>query len=626
MSDFIVEKLTKSVGDKTVFKEISFIIHDLDRIGIIGVNGTGKTTLLDVVSERIGFDGDVSPFTKANGYKIAYLTQEPEFDDSKTVLDTVLSSDLREMALIREYETLMADYSEENQARLEKVMAEMDSLDAWSIESEVKTVLSKLGLSDLSQKVGDLSGGLRRRVQLAQVLLNDADLLLLDEPTNHLDIDTIAWLTNFLKSSKKTVLFITHDRYFLDNVATRIFELDQANLIEYQGNYQDYVRLKAEQDERDAAALHKKKQLYKQELAWMRTQPQARATKQQARINRFKDLKGEVHQTVNNDDLEINFETSRIGKKVVNFEHVDFAYEDGKQILSDFNLIMQNRDRIGIVGDNGVGKSTLLNLINGDLVPTAGVLDIGETVRIGYFSQQIKDMDESKRVINYLQEVADEVKTTVGTTSITELLEQFLFPRSTHGTQIAKLSGGEKKRLYLLKILIEKPNVLLLDEPTNDLDIATLTVLENFLNGFGGPVVTVSHDRYFLDKVANKILAFEEGGVREFFGNYTDYLDEKAFLQEQSALLEKEKEQASVKVEKVKEDKKRMSYFEKQEWATIEDEIADIEAKIEEIEAAMLENASDYGQLATLQHDLDAANETLLEKYERYEYLSELEG
>ena len=626
MSDFIVEKLTKSVGDKTVFKEISFIIHDLDRIGIIGVNGTGKTTLLDVVSERIGFDGDVSPFTKANGYKIAYLTQEPEFDDGKTVLDTVLSSDLREMALIREYETLVADYFEDNQSRLEKVMAEMDSLDAWSIESEVKTVLSKLGLSDLSQKVGDLSGGLRRRVQLAQVLLNDADLLLLDEPTNHLDIDTIAWLTNFLKSSKKTVLFITHDRYFLDSVATRIFELDQANLIEYQGNYQDYVRLKAEQDERDAAALHKKKQLYKQEVAWMRTQPQARATKQQARINRFKELKGEVHQTLNNDDFEINFETSRIGKKVVNFEHVDFAYEDGKPILSDFNLIMQNRDRIGIVGDNGVGKSTLLNLINGDLVPTAGVLDIGETVRIGYFSQQIKDMDESKRVINYLQEVADEVKTTVGTTSITELLEQFLFSRSTHGTQIAKLSGGEKKRLYLLKILIEKPNVLLLDEPTNDLDIATLTVLENFLNGFGGPVVTVSHDRYFLDKVANKILAFEEGGVREFFGNYTDYLDEKAFLQEQSALLEKEKEQARVKVEKVKEDKRRMSYFEKQEWAIIEDEITDLEAKIEEIEAAMLENASDYGQLASLQRDLDTTNETLLEKYERYEYLSGLEG
>ena len=535
MSDFIVEKLTKSVGDKTVFKEISFIIHDLDRIGIIGGIGSGKTTLLDVVSERIGFDGDVSPFTKANGYKIAYLTQEPEFDDSKTVLDTVLSSDLREMALIREYETLVADYFEDNQSRLETVMAEMDSLDAWSIESEVKTVLSKLGLSALSQKVGDLSGGLRRRVQLAQVLLNDADLLLLDEPTNHLDIDTIAWLTNFLKSSKKTVLFITHDRYFLDSVATRIFELDQANLIEYQGNYQDYVRLKAEQDERDAAALHKKKQLYKQELAWMRTQPQARATKQQARINRFKELKGEIHQTFNNDDFEINFETSRIGKKVVNFEHVDFAYEDGKPILSDFNLIMQNRDRIGIVGDNGVGKSTLLNLINGDLVPTAGVLDIGETVRIGYFSQQIKDMDESKRVINYLQEVADEVKTTVGTTSITELLEQFLFSRSTHGTQIAKLSGGEKKRLYLLKILIEKPNVLLLDEPTAALDpLAEQEFYQQYkAMTEGRSALFISH-RLASTQFCDRILVLKEGEIIEE-GTHLQLLEQKGVYAEMFA-------------------------------------------------------------------------------------------
>ena len=622
MSDFIVEKLTKSVGDKTVFRDISFIIHDLDRIGIIGVNGTGKTTLLDVISGDLGFDGDVSPFSTKSDYKIAYLTQEPNFEEDKTVLETVLSSDLREMALIKEYEALMVDYSEENQSRLEKVMAEMDSLDAWTIESEVKTVLSKLGISDLTQKVGALSGGLRRRVQLAQVLLGDADLLLLDEPTNHLDIDTIAWLTNFLKTSKKTVLFITHDRYFLDNVATRIFELDNAALTEYQGNYQDYVRLRAEQDERDAASLHKKKQLYKQELAWMRTQPQARATKQQARINRFNDLKANLSGSTSSTDLEMNFETSRIGKKVVNFENVDFSFP-GKPILSDFNLLIQNKDRIGIVGDNGVGKSTLLNLITGELQPSSGKIDIGETIRIGYFSQQIKDMDESKRVINYLQEVADEVRTAVGTTSVTELLEQFLFPRSTHGTQIAKLSGGEKKRLYLLKILIEKPNVLLLDEPTNDLDIATLTVLENFLQGFAGPVITVSHDRYFLDKVANKILAFENVGIREFFGNYTDYLDEVAFEKESSAIALKKE---TPKVEKEKTERKRMSYFEKQEWAKIEDEIAELEAKIEDIEAAMQENASNYGQLASLQRDLDAANEELLEKYERYEYLSELES
>ena len=621
MSDFIVDKLTKSVGDKTVFREISFIIHDLDRIGLIGVNGTGKTTLLDVLSGKSGFDGDVSPFSAKTGYKIAYLTQEPDFDEEQTVLDTVLSSDLREMQLIREYELLLTAYDESQQSRLEAVMAEMDSLHAWEIESQVKTVLSKLGLTNLSLKVGQLSGGLRRRVQLAQVLLGDADLLLLDEPTNHLDIDTIEWLTHFLKNSKKTVLFITHDRYFLDNISTRIFELDGGRLIEYQGNYQDYVRLKAEQDERDAALLHKKQQLYKQELSWMRQQPQARATKQQARINRFHDLKKDLADQPIDSNLEMNFETSRIGKKVIEFQNVDFAY-DQKPILSQFSLLIQNKDRIGIVGDNGVGKSTLLNLIAGKLQPQAGQLIIGETVRVAYFSQQIEGLDESKRVINYLQEVAEEVKIGSGTTSIAELLEQFLFPRSTHGTLIEKLSGGEKKRLYLLKLLLEKPNVLLLDEPTNDLDIATLTVLENFLQGFAGPVITVSHDRYFLDKVASKILAFEDGSIREFFGNYTDYLDEKAFLAESSAISQKSEKEKSAKV---REEKKRMSYFEKQEWESIEADIEALEERISEIEAAMQENGSDFARLSQLQQELDEQNEKLLEKYERYEYLSGLE-
>ena len=526
MSDFIVDKLTKSVGDKTVFRDISFIIHDLDRIGLIGVNGTGKTTLLDVLSGKSGFDGDVSPFSAKTGYKIAYLTQEPDFDEEQTVLDTVLSSDLREMQLIREYELLLTAYDESQQSRLEAVMTEMDSLHAWEIESQVKTVLSKLGLTNLSLKVGQLSGGLRRRVQLAQVLLGDADLLLLDEPTNHLDIDTIEWLTHFLKNSKKTVLFITHDRYFLDNISTRIFELDGGRLIEYQGNYQDYVRLKAEQDERDAALLHKKQQLYKQELSWMRRQPQARATKQQARINRFHDLKKDLADQTTDSNLEMNFETSRIGKKVIEFQNVDFAY-DQKPILSQFSLLIQNKDRIGIVGDNGVGKSTLLNLIAGKLQPQDGQLIIGETVRVAYFSQQIEGLDESKRVINYLQEVAEEVKIGSGTTSIAELLEQFLFPRSTHGTLIEKLSGGEKKRLYLLKLLLEKPNVLLLDEPTNDLDIATLTVLENFLQGFAGPVITVSHDRYFLDKVATITLDLTKHSLDRYVGNYSSFVVQK---------------------------------------------------------------------------------------------------
>lgn len=622
MSDFIVEHLTKSVGDKTVFSDLSFIIHQGDRIGIIGVNGTGKTTLLDVLSGRIGFDGDVSPFRTKNTYKISYLTQEPVFDESKTVLDTVLSSDLREMQLIREYELLMSNYDEASQSKLETIMTEMDALNAWEIESQVKTVLSKLGLTELNMTVSELSGGLRRRVQLAQVLLGHADLLLLDEPTNHLDIDTIEWLTTFLKNTKKSVLFITHDRYFLDNVATRIFELDRANLTEYQGNYQDYVRLKAEQDERDAALRHKKEQLYKQELAWMRRQPQARATKQQARINRFHDLKGDLAQSIDDSELEINFETSRIGKKVINFDHVSFSYPD-KPILSDFNLLIQNKDRIGIVGENGKGKSTLLNLIAGELQADSGKVDIGETIRIGYFSQTIKGLDESKRVINFLQEVADEAKTSSGMISIAELLEQFLFPRNMHGTLIEKLSGGEKKRLYLLKILLQRPNVLLLDEPTNDLDIATLTVLEHFLQGFSGPVIIVSHDRYFLDKVANKILAFEDSGIETFFGNYTDYLDEKAFLASSSAIsLEMPKE----KTEKVKASKKRMSYFEKQEWASIEDEITSLEDRIQVIESEMLTCGSDFTKLSDLQKELEEKNNSLLEKYERYEYLSELEG
>lgn len=622
MSDFIVEHLTKSVGDKTVFSDLSFIIHQGDRIGIIGVNGTGKTTLLDVLSGRIGFDGDVSPFRTKNTYKISYLTQEPVFDESKTVLDTVLSSDLREMQLIREYELLMSNYDEASQSKLETIMTEMDALNAWEIESQVKTVLSKLGLTELNMTVSELSGGLRRRVQLAQVLLGHADLLLLDEPTNHLDIDTIEWLTTFLKNTKKSVLFITHDRYFLDNVATRIFELDRANLTEYQGNYQDYVRLKAEQDERDAALRHKKEQLYKQELTWMRRQPQARATKQQARINRFHDLKGDLAQSIDDSELEINFETSRIGKKVIKFDHVSFSYPD-KPILSDFNLLIQNKDRIGIVGENGKGKSTLLNLIAGELQADSGKVDIGETIRIGYFSQTIKGLDESKRVINFLQEVADEAKTSSGMVSIAELLEQFLFPRNMHGTLIEKLSGGEKKRLYLLKILLQRPNVLLLDEPTNDLDIATLTVLEHFLQGFSGPVIIVSHDRYFLDKVANKILAFEDSGIETFFGNYTDYLDEKAFLASSSAIsLEMPKE----KTEKVKASKKRMSYFEKQEWASIEDEITSLEDRIQVIESEMLTCGSDFTKLSDLQKELEEKNKSLLEKYERYEYLSELEG
>lgn len=624
MTDFRVENLTKSVGDKTVFSQLNFIIHPLDRIGLIGVNGTGKTTLLDVISGKAGFDGDNSPFFGRNDYKIEYLTQDPQFDGELSIMDAILSDDLPQMQAIKRYEQALIALTQDAmnpklQETLSQVEAQMTAIEAWEVENQVKTVLSKLKLPDLTAQIKNLSGGQKRRVQLAQALLNPADLLLLDEPTNHLDVDTIAWLENYVKNSRQTVLFITHDRYFLDNLATRIFELDNGHLIEYQGNYQDYLQQKAENDERESAQHHKNKQLYKQELAWIRKSPQARATKQQARIDRFEDIKKDVQSVTISDDLTINVATARIGKKVINFDYVNFAYGADKTILNDFSLIVQNTDRIGIVGNNGTGKSTLLNLISGDLTPDSGSVEIGETIKIGYFSQQIRGLDESKRVINFLQEVADNAQTSSGESiSVVNLLEQFLFPRTTHGTLIEKLSGGEKKRLYLLKILLQQPNVLLLDEPTNDLDIATLTVLENFIQHYQGVVITVSHDRYFLDKVAKKLLVFDKGTITEVHKLYSDYLTDK--LSDEKIVAKTESK--PVVKEKVVE-KRRMSYAEKQEWATIETDIAALEEAIASIEAEMAENGADFTKLGDLQASLDDKNADLLAMYERYEYLSE---
>lgn len=614
MADFLVSELTKSVGDKTLFDKISFIIHNLDRTGLLGTNGTGKTTLLNTIAGIQGFDGDVSPFTHPQDYKITYLTQEPDFDDEASIMDTVLDDSLPQMKAIKRYEAALLNI--EDLSKFERAQSDMDALNAWQVEADVKTVLTKLKLPDFSSKIGSLSGGQKRRVQLAQALVNPSDLLLLDEPTNHLDVDTIAWLQNYLKNSKRTVLFVTHDRYFLDNVATRIFELDKSKLKEYQGNYQDYLAQRAEAEEREAASLHKNQQLYKSELAWIRKSPQARATKQQARIDRFESLKEDVRTDKDLGDVDISLATTRLGKKVINFENAAFAFPD-RPIFSDLNWIVQNKSRVGIVGDNGVGKSTLLNIIAGELELTSGTMDIGETVKIGYFSQEIRGLEEDKRIINFLEEVASASQNTSGETiSIVNLLEQFLFPRSTHGTLIRKLSGGEKKRVYLLKILLTQPNVLLLDEPTNDLDIATLTVLEDFLAKFPGAVITVSHDRYFQDKVSNELLAFEDGKINHLFGAYSDYLATKV-----AAPVEV----ATPKVDtRVREDvKPKMTWAEKQEWATIEEDIAKLEERIEEIDSEMNENGSDAGMLSTLQKELDQVTTELETKYERWEMLSE---
>ncbi|OJH46939.1 ABC-F family ATP-binding cassette domain-containing protein [Lactococcus lactis] len=620
MADFIAQNLSKSVGEKTVFNKINFIIHDLDRIGLLGVNGTGKTTLLNVISGLSGFDGDRTPFDHPQNYKITYLTQEPDFNPKATILDTVLDDSLPQMRAIKNYEAALLDY--ENLAKLERAQSEMDALNAWQVEADVKTILTKLQVPDSATLIESLSGGQKRRVQLAQALVNDSDLLLLDEPTNHLDVETIAWLQNYLKNSRRTVLFVTHDRYFLDNVATRIFELEDAGLKEYQGNYQDYLAKKAEDEEREAAASHKAKQLYQSELTWIRKSPQARATKQQARIDRFEDLKDSMKTSKNLGDLELNIASSRLGKKVINFKNAAFSYPD-RPIFKDFELIVQGHSRLGIVGDNGVGKSTLLNIIDGELALTDGILEIGETVKIGYFSQEIRGLDENKRMINFLEEVASAAHNSSGENiSIVNLLEQFLFPRSSHGTLISKLSGGEKKRLYLLKILLLQPNVLLLDEPTNDLDIATLTVLENFLGSFPGAVLTVSHDRYFQDKVSNELLAFEDGQINHYFGAYSDYLAVKT--EEKSADKAVSKIESPISTDKTENtDKTKLTYMEKKEWETIESQIAEIEERISEIDTEMNENGSNTELLLDLQKELDNKTKELEEKYERWEYLSE---
>ena len=620
MADFIAQNLSKSVGEKTVFNKINFIIHDLDRIGLLGVNGTGKTTLLNVISGLSGFDGDRTPFDHPQNYKITYLTQEPDFNPKATILDTVLDDSLPQMRAIKNYEAALLDY--ENLAKLERAQSGMDALNAWQVEADVKTILTKLQLPDSATLIESLSGGQKRRVQLAQALVNDSDLLLLDEPTNHLDVETIAWLQNYLKNSRRTVLFVTHDRYFLDNVATRIFELEDAGLKEYQGNYQDYLAKKAEDEEREAAASHKAKQLYQSELTWIRKSPQARATKQQARIDRFEDLKDSMKTSKNLGDLELNIASSRLGKKVINFKNAAFSYPD-RPIFKDFELIVQGHSRLGIVGDNGVGKSTLINIIDGELALTDGILEIGETVKIGYFSQEIRGLDENKRMINFLEEVASAAHNSSGENiSIVNLLEQFLFPRSSHGTLISKLSGGEKKRLYLLKILLLQPNVLLLDEPTNDLDIATLTVLENFLGSFPGAVLTVSHDRYFQDKVSNELLAFEDGQINHYFGAYSDYLAVKT--EEKSADKAVSKIESPISTDKTENtDKTKLTYMEKKEWETIESQIAEIEERISEIDTEMNENGSNTELLLDLQKELDNKTKELEEKYERWEYLSE---
>ena len=623
MKELKVTDLKKTYGEKDLFDQISFLIHEKDRIGLIGTNGTGKTSLSNIIAGIDSGDGDRQTVFYPTDYRIGYLSQAAEFSDELTVLQAVFQGNSPLIQTVRAYEEALIELGENGedpdvQKRYAKAEEQMNKEDAWTTDTNAKIILQKLGISELDKKINTLSGGQKKRVSLAQVLIDEPDLLLLDEPTNHLDYQAIEWLENYLKQYRGALLMVTHDRYFLDRVANRIFELSFGKLYEYKGNYEAYVLEKAERDRVEVEQEEKRKRLYKQELAWMRAGVQARGTKQQARINRFEDLKENLYQVNQEDDLELNLATQRLGKKVLEIKDGSYRIND-QTLLEHLDLLIQSRERLGITGKNGAGKSTLLNILAGRIPLDSGTISIGETVRLAYYTQENEEMAPDKRMIAYLQEAAEEAKTADGSQiGVAELLERFLFPRFMHGTLIGKLSGGEKRRLFLLKLLIQQPNVLLLDEPTNDLDIATLTILEDYFRSFPGAVITVSHDRYFLDKVADKLLVFQGNGKQElYYGNMSSYLLKQKETQQPA-------EKAKPKIQsKEPAEKKKLSYMEQKEWETIEDEIAELEEKISLLQEEMNHQGDNFTRLQELQNDVSETEAQLEEKMARWEYLSE---
>ena len=629
MKELKVQNLTKTYGEKVLFDDISFSIMEGERIGLIGVNGSGKTNLLNVIT---GNDSaEKGSIQKPKDYTISYLMQEPDLNPDKSVFDAVFEGDTPILVAVRNYERalelLTADPMDEKcQNRYSRAEQAMNDENAWIADTNATTILTKLGISDLEQLVGTLSGGQRKRVGLAQVLIQEPDLLVLDEPTNHLDFETITWLESYLSAYKGALLLVTHDRYFLDRIVNRMVELFHGNATFYTGNYEQYVINRAQRQEAAVVADHKRKQMYTKELAWMRTGAKARSTKQQARIGRFKDLEDNLKQSNVDESVEMNLEGSRLGKRV--FELKDASLNlGGKVILDHFNMLIQTKDRIGISGENGAGKSTFLNTLAGRFPLDSGEMVVGETVKVAYFTQVIEEMNPNKRVISYFQEVGEEGETTNGERiSVTNLLEQFLFERHTHGTLIGKLSGGEKRRLYLLKLLMQQPNVLLLDEPTNDLDIATLTVLEDYIETFPGAVISVSHDRYFLDKTVEKLLIFDgHGKIRPFYGSITDYIEEeKEKKQGRSVQSSDSVTKVATQPEPVVVDEKvKLTFIEQKEWSTIEEEMFNLENKIETLKQEMLKSGSNFSLLQEQQEQVTVFEKELEEKMNRWEYLSQ---
>ncbi|WP_168121537.1 ABC-F family ATP-binding cassette domain-containing protein [Paenibacillus sp. HB172176] len=646
-----VEHITKSYGEKLLFEDVTFGVEDGDHIGIIGVNGTGKSTLLKVIA---GLEQpDSGQISIGSRVVVRMLAQDPVFDKNETVLEHVLGGESPELRAVQAYAAAMEALelnpgNEKAQADLMKANQGMDERNAWSLESEAKTALSKLGIQQYDAKVGTLSGGQRKRVAMAAALLLPSDVLILDEPTNHIDNESVAWLEGMLQKRRGALLMITHDRYFLDRVSNRMIELDRGNVHFYQANYSRFLELKLEREEREAAAEDKRQNLLRNELAWMRRGAKARTTKQKARIDRFEALKS-AGPKEGTGKLELSVASSRLGKKILGAEGVTKGYGN-RTLISDFDYIAVPEDRVGIVGRNGSGKSTLLKMLGGRLEPDSGKVELGLTVKIGWFSQEREEMDPNLRVIEYIREGAEQVKTADGSMiSASQMLERFLFTSTMQWTPIGKLSGGEKRRLQLLRMLMNAPNVLMLDEPTNDLDIATLTVLEDYLDDFPGVVFVVSHDRYFLDRTVDKIIAFEESGILQHTGNYTDYQEYRSkYMQGDSSEAKKSDTASAGKSggasnavsatnsnaaantnggganQQAKPKPLKMSYKDQRDFEQIDDWIADAESQLEKVQQLMVDFSSDSVKLQELAAEQQQLEEKVEQLMDRWTELNEL--
>ena len=628
MNLMTLENISKSYSEKILLKDISLGINEGEKIGIIGVNGTGKSTLLKIIAGvEVPDDGTI---IKANRVRVEYLPQNPDYNEDFTVLQQVFKGTSSEMKLLLEYEeTLTAlsnNYNDSLNSKLISLQEKIDALNLWDLESEAKAVLTKLGITNFNQKVKELSGGQRKRVSLASALITPCELLILDEPTNHLDNDTIDYLEEYLNSRRGSLIMITHDRYFLDRVSNRIIELDKGRLFSYDGNYSTFLEKKMERLALEASMEEKRQNLIRKELAWVKRGAKARTTKQKARLQRFDELVNKDTYTPD-EKMDISVGSTRLGKKIIEIHHISKKF-DNKVLIDDLDYTIARTDRIGIIGKNGMGKSTLIKILNGEILPDSGHIEIGETVKIGCFSQDDSHMHPDMRAIDYVKEASDYIETADGTKiSASQMCEKFLFNSTMQYSFIGNLSGGERRRLHLLRTLMLAPNVLLLDEPTNDLDIATLNILEDYLDEFNGIVITVSHDRYFLDRICNKIFAYEGvGKIHIFTGNYSDY----SIYREIQGIEFKEDvkesyENTPFKKEKPKPSKKlKFTYNEQREFETIDSDIEKLEHKIENLESDSIKFATDFVKLQEILNEKANAEAELEHKYERWEYLNNL--